>query len=192
MQHFNNTPLSEMQSGEMQLSLIQYLKTPKMIKGGKYHYVPWNSYFNLKKKSTYTSVFHVSVTSSSSTALSISINGGKNSAGVANFRNDACVRLDDKNEITINVKKMGGYSNYYIINNNNNNSNNRSNNNKRNSNTNNNKNNNSIKSNNNNNNRNKNSNSIKINNNNNNNNNSNNRSNNNKRNNNRIINNNSI
>jgi rhamnogalacturonan endolyase len=51
----------------------------------------------LRKKPTGTSVLRVSVAANSSTALSVSINainGGKNSAEVANFKDDACVRRD--------------------------------------------------------------------------------------------------
>ena len=61
----------------------------------KYQSIPWNIYFNLRKKPTGASVLRVSVAANSSTALSVSINGGKNSAEVANFKDDACVRRDD-------------------------------------------------------------------------------------------------
>jgi len=61
----------------------------------KYQSIPWNIYFNLRKKPIGTSVLRVSVAVNSSTALSVSINGGKNSAEVANFKDDACVRRDD-------------------------------------------------------------------------------------------------
>ncbi|KAG4098615.1 hypothetical protein H8356DRAFT_1327500 [Neocallimastix lanati (nom. inval.)] len=74
------------------------------------------------------SVLRVSVAANSSTALSVSINGGKNSAEVANFKDDACVRRfylelafkfepnDFKvgeNKITLRARKTGGYTNNY-------------------------------------------------------------------------------
>ncbi|ORY63614.1 galactose-binding like protein [Neocallimastix californiae] len=102
-------------------------------KGGKYQSIPWNIYFNLKKKPTGTSVLRVSVAANSSTALSVSINGGRNSAEVADFKDDACVRRDGirgfyrelefkfgpndfkvgENKITLHARKTGGYTNNY-------------------------------------------------------------------------------
>jgi len=63
-------------------------------RGGKCQSIPWNIYFNLKKKSTGTSILYVSVAVNSFTALSITINGGKNSGEVSNFKDDACVRCN--------------------------------------------------------------------------------------------------
>jgi len=86
----------------------------------------------LRKKPTGTSVLlYVSVAANSSTALSVSINGGKNSAEVANFKDDACVRRDGirgfyrelefkfgpndfkvgENKITLHSRKTRGYTN---------------------------------------------------------------------------------
>ncbi|KAL6612519.1 hypothetical protein U3516DRAFT_751853 [Neocallimastix sp. 'constans'] len=76
-------------------------------------------------------LLYVSVAANSSTALSVSINGGKNSAEVANFKDDACVRRDGirgfyrelefkfgpndfkvgENKITLHVRKTRGYTN---------------------------------------------------------------------------------
>ena len=87
----------------------------------------------MKKKPTGTSVLRVSVAANSSTALSVSINGGRNSAEVADFKDDACVRRDGirgfyrelefkfgpndfkvgENKITLHARKTGGYTNNY-------------------------------------------------------------------------------
>jgi rhamnogalacturonan endolyase len=102
-------------------------------KGGKYQSIPWNIYFNLDQKTTGTSILRVSIAANSSTALSISLNGGKNSAEVSNFKDDACVHRDGirgfyrelefplnandfkigENKITLNARKIGGYNNNY-------------------------------------------------------------------------------
>ncbi|KAL6618195.1 hypothetical protein U3516DRAFT_661976 [Neocallimastix sp. 'constans'] len=72
-------------------------------RGGKCQSIPWNIYFNLKKKSTGTSILYVSVAVNSFTALSITINGGKNSGEVSNFKDDACVRFSVIFKTNINV-----------------------------------------------------------------------------------------
>jgi len=102
-------------------------------KGGKCQSIPWNIYFNLDQKTTGTSILRVSIAANSSTALSISLNGGKNSAEVSNFKDDACVHRDGirgfyrelefplnandfkigENKITLNARKIGGYNNNY-------------------------------------------------------------------------------
>ncbi|KAG4098613.1 hypothetical protein H8356DRAFT_1424554 [Neocallimastix lanati (nom. inval.)] len=76
-------------------------------------------------------LLYVSVAANSYTALSVSINGGKNSAEVANFKDDACVRRDGirgfyrelefkfgpndfkvgENKITLHSRKTRGYTN---------------------------------------------------------------------------------
>ncbi|KAL6612510.1 hypothetical protein U3516DRAFT_751839 [Neocallimastix sp. 'constans'] len=107
-------------------AFIQYKFTNHSFRpctDGKYQSIPWNIYFNLRKKPTGTSVLRVSVAANSSTALSVSINainGGKNSAEVANFKDDACVRRDGirgfylgENKITLHARKTGGYTNNY-------------------------------------------------------------------------------
>jgi len=81
----------------------------------------------LNKKLTSTYILRVSIAANSSTALSVSINGGKNSAEVANFKDDACIRRNgipgfyrelefkfvpnnlkiEENKITLHASKTG-------------------------------------------------------------------------------------
>ncbi|OUM70292.1 polysaccharide lyase family 4 protein, partial [Piromyces sp. E2] len=61
--------------------------------GGKYEQRPWNIIFNMNKKPTGQAVLRVSIAASSDSALSVSLNGGKQSAEV-NLQDDACVRRD--------------------------------------------------------------------------------------------------
>jgi len=102
-------------------------------KHSKYQSIPWNIYFNLRKKPTSTSVLRFLVAGNSSIALLVSINGRKNSAELANFKDDTSVRRNSirgfygelefkfgpnnfkigENKITLHVSNTGGHTNNY-------------------------------------------------------------------------------
>jgi rhamnogalacturonan endolyase len=101
---------------------------------GKYKAAePWKIYFNLNKVPSGNILLRVSIAASSSTALSVSVNGKNQSAEVKDLVDDACIRRDGirgiwsmkeftfpasllkqgENYISLHGRAIGGYLTYY-------------------------------------------------------------------------------
>jgi len=101
---------------------------------GKYQAAaPWKIYFNLDRVPSGNILLRVSIAASSTTALSVSVNGKNQSAEVKDLVDDACIRRDGirgiwsmkeftfssnllktgENYISLHTRAIGGYLTYY-------------------------------------------------------------------------------